>query len=107
MSALNKGKHIIEEIDGIRCTIVEKGMDKNRMLFLKELLEFNQYEVKTITDKEANYTMGVTDIIFNPTIAVFEKTLQTKEGKTVTPSFWNQHSKQPEKFYWESIIKTV
>ena len=101
MSALNKGKHIVEEIDGVCCTIVEKGADENRMNFLKELLEFNKYEVKALADKENKYTIGVTNIIFNPIIAVYERALHTKDGKTVTPSYWNQYSKKPETFYWK------
>ena len=101
MSALNKGKHIVEEIDGTRCTIVEKCIDENRMKFLKDLLEFNKYEVKVATDKDNLSTIGVTDIIFNPIIAVYEKTLHTPDGKVVTPAFWNQYSANPPRLYWK------
>ena len=34
-----KSKHIVEEIDGVRCTIVEKGAEPARVEFLKKLLE--------------------------------------------------------------------
>ena len=40
-----KGKHIVEEINGTRCTIVEKGVIAGRIDFLKNLLEFNKFEV--------------------------------------------------------------
>ena len=39
-----KAKHIVEEINGIRCTIVEKGAIAGRIDFLKNLLEFNKFE---------------------------------------------------------------
>lgn len=105
MSALNKGKHIVEEIDGSRCTIVEKGIDENRMNFLKELLEFNKYEVKVVPDKDSKYNVGVTDIIFNPIIAIYEKMLHTPDGNVVTPALWNQYTTHPPKFYWKFIAK--
>lgn len=104
--SLNKGKHIVSEVDGIRCTIVETGISKNRAEFLKDLLEFNGYEVKIkedITDPPAEiktYTLGVTDIVFNPVIAVYQKSLKTKEGKKVTPAYWNQAGKDEKIPYW-------
>ena len=48
---LESGKHIEKEIEGVRCRVVETGMDEERMNFIKELLEHNGYEVKT--EKEA------------------------------------------------------
>ena len=44
--SLNKGKHIVGEVDGVRCTIVETGISLKSAGFLKELLEFNGFEVK-------------------------------------------------------------
>jgi hypothetical protein len=112
---LNKGKHIVKEIDNVLCTVVESGISSQRMNFLKELLEFNKFEVKTEKDKpktetkveteaevkaETNvadvpetYTLGVTDLVFNPMIAVYENTIKRPDGEVVNPSFWNQ---QPE-----------
>ena len=40
-----KAKHIVEEISGQRCTVVEKGIEKKRVDFLKKLLQHNQFEV--------------------------------------------------------------
>jgi hypothetical protein len=103
---LNKGKHIVGEVDGVRCTIVETGITKERADFLRGLLEFNGYEVKTqeeIADPPAdqkNYTLGVTDIVFNPVIAVYQKSLKTKEGKKVTPAYWNQTGIEQGIPYW-------
>jgi len=42
--ALNKN-HEFEELNGIKCGIVEKNVKPERLAFLKELLEFNGYEV--------------------------------------------------------------
>ena len=40
--ALNKGKHLVEEIDGVRCTVVEKGITAERAQFLKNILELKK-----------------------------------------------------------------
>ena len=42
--ALNKGKHIVEEIDGVRCSLVEKGVSPTRAEFLKKLLELTNIQ---------------------------------------------------------------
>ena len=41
--ALLKGKHQVAEIDGVRCSIIETGLDTKRMEFLKEVLASNGY----------------------------------------------------------------
>jgi len=67
---LNKSKHVIIEIDGVRCSQVEKGVTSERLAFLKELLEHNKFEVKVLEEKAEGevktFTIGVTDILFNP-----------------------------------------
>ena len=40
--AINKN-HEFEELNGVKCAIVEKNAPKERVEFLKELLEFNRY----------------------------------------------------------------
>jgi len=45
MNRLNKEGHIIEEINGTRCSIVEKNVSPERVEFLKKLLEHNGYKV--------------------------------------------------------------
>ena len=104
--SLIKGKHNVGEVDGVRCTIVETGITKERADFLKGLLEFNGYEVKIqeeISDPPANpkkYTLGVTDILFNPVIAVYQKSLKKENGKKITPAFWNQTGEEENIPYW-------
>jgi hypothetical protein len=103
---LTNAKHIVSEIDGIRCTIVEKGASLERAAFLRDLLEFNNMEVKEMIEpaqesvNESLYTIGVTDLVFNPVFAVYECTLKTPSGTYVTPGYWNQECTQCDTRYW-------
>ncbi|MBP6977177.1 MAG: hypothetical protein PHD61_09215 [Bacteroidales bacterium] len=110
--ALNKGKHIVEEINGVRCTIVEKGLDEKRAGFLKELLKHNHFEVHIQEEKKEDetasttFTLGVTDLVFNPVIAVYQMRLRTKDGKKVSPAYWNQWTRiQVDNRYWRYYPK--
>jgi hypothetical protein len=102
-----KAKHLVEEINGVRCTIVEKGATQERIQFLKNLLEYNNYQVMTAEEAQAApesgklFTIGVTDLIFNPVIAVYERSLKTPEGQRVSPAYWEQRSKDSKDEYWE------
>lgn len=101
---LNKGKHIVEEIDGVRCSVVETGATAERVEFLKKLLERNNYTVKTGPDKEESLLkIGVTDLLFNPVIDVYKRGLKSPSGKKVTPAYWLQQSdkeSEAEVNYW-------
>ena len=44
--SIRSGKHVVVEMDGVRCTVVEKGISMDRVNFLKDILEFNGYAVK-------------------------------------------------------------
>ncbi len=107
-----KAKHIVEEINGIRCTIIEKSVSKERAGFLKDLLEHNKLEVvvaeekQTVEDAPKLYTIGVTDLVFNPVIAVYEMSLKTKDGKSVSPAYWEQLTDIPVDQYWLSDEET-
>jgi hypothetical protein len=106
MTSLTSAKHQIGEIDGIRCTIVESGITKKRMEFLRNLLTFNKLEVKVKEDAPAEgstetlYTIGVTDIIFNPVYAVYERALLSPDGTVVTPAFYRQMEGDTSVLYW-------
>ena len=94
--AINNAKHIVGEIDGVRCTIVESGITRQRLAFLTDLLQFNNLEVKKMLipaeaeGEEPKYTVGVTDLVFNPVYAIYERLLKTSEGKYVTPEYWKK-----------------
>ncbi|NJO25402.1 MAG: hypothetical protein HC867_05980 [Bacteroidia bacterium] len=45
---INKN-HEFEELDGVKCAIVERNATKERTTFLKNLLEYNNFEVVVIT----------------------------------------------------------
>ncbi len=104
--AINNAKHIIGEIDGIRCTIVETGASLERAAFLNDLLGFNNLEVKEMEEasetegEESKYTIGVTDLIFNPVFAIYERQLRTREGAFVTPGYWRQECIDCDPRYW-------
>lgn len=114
--AINKN-HEFEDLDGVKCAIVEKNAGKDRVAFIKDLLEFNHYKVivvpspppkaapapkpvaegetavpveEVIADKVETFTVGVTNVMFNVTNAVFGRALKTKNGHVVTPAYWQQ-----------------
>lgn len=101
-----KAKHTVEEINGIRCTLVEKGISAERCGFLKSLLEFNKFDVQISEDKKeaedapVTFTLGVTNLEFNPVIAVYEMSLKTPDGNNVSPDYWDQKTNYSIDQYW-------
>src|SRR5262245_22361008 len=106
MNSLSKEAHGIEEIDGVRCAVVEKNVSPERTEFLKRLLEHNGYTVmvapspppKVVPPKPAapvaegqpapppppppppapeTFTVGVTDLLFHAMLLVYERSLKT------------------------------
>lgn len=101
--ALNKGKHIVEEINGVRCTVVESALTEDRLGFLSDLLVLNGFTIHRMDDPKGGFVLGVTDILFNPVIAVYQRRLKTKTGHKVTPAYWLQesfHETEAEVNYW-------
>jgi len=90
-------------------TFVEKKIEKDRMEFLKKLLEVNDFEVVIQEEKRKSeedpqlYTVAVTDMVFNPTIYVFQRRLKTIDGKhIVTQDYWNQVTEETNPQYWKN-----
>lgn len=109
--SLLKGKHTTKDVDGVRCSIVEVGVSKERAEFLKKILEYNKYEVK-LEAKEAaeegaqeTYTVGVTSMLLNAVIAVYQRLLFTEDGRRITPDYWNQKTDVIEPNYWDRSKK--
>lgn len=104
--ALNNAKHIVSEIDGVRCSIVETGASMERVAFLTDLLTNNNYEVRELKepsenpDEEPKFTIGVTDLLFNPVFAVYERQLKTRDGMVVTPGYWKEECMDCDPRYW-------
>ena len=112
--AINQN-HLSEEINGVKCAIVEKNSSAERVSFLKQLLVFNKYTVEIaaspppkaaaptpLIENEVapppvvlpeTYTIGVTDMMFNPINAIFGRLLHTPDGHAVTLAYWNQKDK--------------
>jgi hypothetical protein len=101
---LNKIKHTVSEIGGVRCSVVETGANEERVTFLKALLDHNKFEVKVAEVKKEGesptFTIGVTDILFNPVFSVYERTLKSIDGFKVTPAYWNQITTVFDPRYW-------
>lgn len=110
--AINKN-HEFEELDGVKCCIVERAATPERAQFLKTLLEGNGYTVVVsgVLPKVAapappaegeaalppppapvptQFTVGVTDMTFNTINAIFGRLLRTAEGQVVTLAYWKQ-----------------
>ena len=117
--AINKN-HEFEELDGVKCGIVEKSVLPERVDFLKKLLEYNKFTVvvvpspppkvaaapiaKAAEGEEAaapveiptpvvtpeTFTVGVTDYTFNTINAIFGRLLKTPNGHVVTMAYWQQ-----------------
>jgi hypothetical protein len=102
------GKHSFGSIGETRVTFVEKKVEENRRDFLKKLLEHNGFEViieeeKRKTEEEPQlYTVAVTDMVFNPTIWVYERKMKTFDGHKVTPDYWEQRSTETNPKYWKN-----
>ena len=95
-------------IGDTRVTFVEKGVTEDRKEFLKNLLEYNGFEVLIDEDKRKSeedpqlYTVGVTDMVFNPTIWVYQRKLETFDGQKVTRGYWEQETNDPKPQYWNN-----
>ncbi|MDE3251944.1 MAG: hypothetical protein KGO92_03995 [Bacteroidota bacterium] len=112
--AINKN-HEFEDLDGVKCAVVEKNVSPERAEFLRNLLSFNQYKVVVVASPPpktaapaapatgaempaesapppppVTFTVGVTDVMFNATNAIFGRLLKTPDGRVVTLAFWKQ-----------------
>jgi hypothetical protein len=106
--AINQN-HLFEELNGVKCAIVEKNVAGERADFLRRILEYNRYTVVVVVSPPAKgaaaapaageveavetpetFTVGVTDVMFNPVNAIFGRLLKTPEGHVVTLAYWQQ-----------------
>ena len=116
--AINKN-HEFEELDGVKCGIVEKNVLPERVDFLKQLLEYNKFTVVVVPSPPPKvaaapvvkvaegeelpapaepppiitpetFTVGVTDYTFNTINAIFGRLLKTPNGHVVTLAYWQQ-----------------
>ncbi len=129
--ALN-ANHAFEDLGETKCSIAEKNCTPARADFLKDLLELNGYTVvivkspppkaapkpapKPVTEGEVapvveapppppppdTFTVGVTDLMFNPANVIYNRNLKTRDGHYVTPDYWKQKdaASRDEEWYW-------
>ncbi len=106
-----QGTHDFGEIENTRVTFVEKGATEDRMKFLRKLLEHNAFTVlveKIKSDVETEpetYTIGVDNILFNPTIYVYERRLKTLDNRLVSPVYWEQQTEETKPQYWDEMYR--
>lgn len=124
--AINQN-HLFDELDGIKCAVVEKNVSAERAAFLKDLLQLNRYTVVIVASPPPKaapapkptaaaapaqdtgaapppaepvpaapetFTVGVTDVMFNATNAIFGRLLRTAGGHVVTLAYWQQQEKE-------------
>jgi hypothetical protein len=147
---INKN-HEFEDLEGVKCSIVEKNASAERVNFLKSLLVYNGFKIMVVASPPPKivaapkplvaasavilnaevsateidpaltpiaplpsppsppapetFTVGVTDVMFNPTNAVFGRLLHTTDGHVVTLAYWEQKETeaQDEVPYFENI----
>ena len=122
--AINQN-HLFEELNGVKCAIVEKSVPPGRVEFLRGILEYNGYVVVVVGSPPPKaapgsagpaaggvpaagvgsgsvaaagpgaaapetFTVGVTDVMFNPVNAIFGRLLRTRDGHAVTLAYWQQ-----------------
>jgi hypothetical protein len=137
--AINQN-HLFEELNGVKCAIVEKNVAGQRVDFLRRILEYNRYTVVVVPSPPPKaapattvvpaagggaasaaaataaapvegpgsvntpepvpapetFTVGVTDVMFNPVNAVFGRLLKTPGGHIVTLAYWQQRENEPD-----------
>jgi hypothetical protein len=111
--AINQN-HPFEELNGTRCAVVEKNVKPERVEFLKYILEGNGFTVMIVPSpppkaapapkveegaepapviapvSPETFTVGVTDVTFNTTNAIFGRLLRSPDGHVVTMAYWQQ-----------------
>ena len=118
--AINQN-HLFEELNGVKCAIVEKNVSGERVDFVRKILEYNGYtvvvvpspppkvapgvataaasaegvSVAAVAPSPETFTVGVTDVMFNPVNAVFGRLLKMPGGHIVTLAYWRQEENEP------------
>ena len=120
--AINQN-HLFEELNGVKCAIVEKNVPPARVEFLRGVLEYNGYTVVVVPSPPPKgapgaggaagapavaaggaaaapvpetFTVGVTDVMFDPVNAVFGRLLKMPGGHIVTLAYWRQRENEPD-----------
>lgn len=115
--------HTFEDLGDVKCSIVEKNCSAERVSFLKSLLEFNKFTVVVVSSPPPKvaakpiaidnnsvtdippailetFTIGVTDLTFNPIKAIYNRELNSPQGKIILPDSWKQMHTIGKDWYW-------
>lgn len=142
--AINQN-HLFEDLNGVKCSIVEKNVGAARVDFLRRILEYNGYTVVVVGSPPAKgtpagvagaataspgvgggaaggdpvaapggapvplspetFTVGVTDVTFNPVNAIFGRLLKREGGHVVTLAYWQgKGGEGEERPYFEGPV---
>jgi len=121
--ALN-GNYVFEELGEVKCSVIEKNCSAERVEFLKKLLEFNGFTVVVVNSPPpktaakpavatpdapaapvpppapTTFTVGVTDLTFNPVNGVYNRQLKTPDGRFVTVRYWKRQETESRDDIW-------
>ena len=98
--ALN-ANHTFEDLDGIKCSIVEKKCTAERKIFIEDLLKGNGYKVIAVATEDT-FTIGVTDVSFNLMNAIYNRELKDAKGNVIGIKYWKSTGTGVEngEWYW-------
>ena len=104
---LLKFQHVIKEINGVNCRIIETGITKERAEFLQKLLKLNNHETiieeipSKVEGQPSTFLLATKDVTLNAIVKVYNRELKTESGNKVTPDYWNQLTTKLEPNYWD------
>lgn len=93
--------HIIEDVKGVRCSIVEKGISVERAAFITAILERSGFSVLQETKEDGKVILGVTDLTLNAVHALYSRRFKNADGSVVSPVQWQQKSTISPEYYWK------
>jgi hypothetical protein len=64
-----------------------------------------QEDKRETEDVPITYTIGVTDLLFNIVIAIYQMRVKLKDGRKVSPAYWNQWTEKIDNKYWRNRRK--
>jgi hypothetical protein len=92
--AINKN-HEFEELDGVKCAIVEKNVSKERADFLKQLLEFNKYTVVVVVAAPPKPAPAAKPAAPKPAAAATEEATAAATTSTATTATTEEATNAP------------
>jgi hypothetical protein len=92
--------HTVEEINGVRCSIIERNISDERATFIQKILQESGQKCIISESSDGLKTVGVTDLTFNLVHALYAHQLWSNK-QIISPSIWYT-GKENTGFYWEN-----